>query len=129
MDNSYIWRSQDFSSGEAINFFTVVAYLGSSIIFYEKPDEYYFKKKPFTECAQLQMISEVQMTKIKTSVDDNIIDYYLHIKKNLEYIKFYKIKTKNKTFSLDIWCVTKIFFIKLMNIYHIGTGHVGKVKL
>jgi len=38
-------------------------------VFYEKLDEYYTlksKKKPFTKCAQLQMIAEIEMAKIKT---------------------------------------------------------------
>lgn len=37
-------------------------------VFYEKLDEYYklkSKKKPFTKYAQLQMIAEIEMAKIK----------------------------------------------------------------
>ena len=38
-------------------------------VFYEKLDEYYklkSKKKPFPKYAQLQMIAEIEMAKIKT---------------------------------------------------------------
>ncbi|VVC34681.1 Hypothetical protein CINCED_3A005172 [Cinara cedri] len=48
--------------------------------FYEKLDEYYkFKstKKPFTKCAQLQMISKIEMAIIKTQWKKHRRQYYL----------------------------------------------------